>query len=624
ESQTPGAHATGLADQPRYLKIFEQICETMAYAHSKGVIHRDLKPLNVMVGAFGEVQVMDWGLAKVLDRKDDPEALKSHPQASVIRTERSETGSNPTTYGDFMGTAAYMPPEQARGEIDRLDERTDVFALGSILCEVLTGHPAYKGRTHQEIIDRAKIGDLADVHTRLRACGCETELIAIATACLAPIAEDRPANASEVARLTTAYLSGVQERLRASEIARAEADARAEAEAARAQAETRRAKSERAHRRTTLALAAAMMLAVLTGGGSWMAFRLDRDARRNESDRLVGRELARAQTLQGVAERSGPEAVEAWGRALDAAESAKGLLSARPPRPALVADVAKTYEAITKSTVDARERVQQNEAVRQLIVELDDVRLQEATVYGHRDHDSKSKQAAYAAAFHKVGIDFETQSTKEIAAWLKPKRDIQRIAAALDDWNPKGWASIAQAIDPEGNPLRVAFRKGDLAVLLAMAHNPAARWMSATTACTLAKNLEYLDGPDEAISLLAAARSGSPADFWINHDLGLLLYHRKGSDELGEAVRFLTVATVLRPDSAGALFDLGVALDDLGRHGEAIPALREAVRLKPDYAVAYCRLGSSLRIQGQFAEAITALVQDHATSCLRRSSCSQP
>ena len=137
------------------------------------MIHRDLKPLNVMVGAFGEVQVMDWGLAKVLDRKDDPEALQTQPQVSVIRTERSETGSNPTVYGDLMGTAAYMPPEQARGEIDRLDERTDVFALGSILCKILTGDPAYRGRTHHEIIDRAKVADLADARARLDACGCE-------------------------------------------------------------------------------------------------------------------------------------------------------------------------------------------------------------------------------------------------------------------------------------------------------------------------------------------------------------------------------------------------------------------------------------------------------------------
>ena len=597
-------------DLPRFLRVFGQICETMAYAHSRGVIHRDLKPLNVMVGAFGEVQVMDWGLAKVLGRAEAP---RPTPEVSTIRTRRSENGSDPTEHGDLLGTADYMPPEQARGEIEALDERADVFALGSILCKVLTGSAAYTGRSHSEIVTRAMIADLADARSRLHACGAEPGLIAIATACLAPIAEDRPRDAGAVAGLVTAHLSGVQERLRASEIARAEADARAEAEEARAEAEARRAASERARRRATMALAAATILAVLTGGGSWMAFRLDRDARLNESDRLVGTALATARALRGEAERAGPEALDAWGRALEAADRAKGLLMARPPRAALARDVARAYDEIAGATTASRERVRQVEADRQLVAELDEARLQETAVK-ESHFDTESKLTAYMTAFRKAGVEFGKQSAEEIVARLRPKGDVQRIAAALDDWAWYGIEkdrkellnSVAAAIDPERNPLRAAIRKQDRAELLAMAREPAARRMPASTACFLARVLSKLGDRDEAMTLLMAARASSPADFWINHDLGMLLGTSKKPAETSDAVRFLTVAAALKPDSPGVLLNLGATLADQGKPVAAIDAYREAIRLKPDYAMAHNNLGYALAAQGEMSEAIDA------------------
>ena len=137
-------------DRPRFLAIFEQVCQTMAYAHSRGVVHRDLKPSNVMVGAFGEVQVMDWGLAKVLDQggvADERRAQRGRDDASAIRTLRTGSEAGESLAGSVLGTPAYMAPEQARGEIDTVDERADVFGLGSILCEILSGQPAYAGRT---------------------------------------------------------------------------------------------------------------------------------------------------------------------------------------------------------------------------------------------------------------------------------------------------------------------------------------------------------------------------------------------------------------------------------------------------------------------------------------------
>ena len=130
---------------PDLLRIFQKICEAVAFAHAHGVIHRDLKPENIMVGAFGEVLVMDWGLAKIVEAEGGGLRAKSGERRaeSVGHVERNDNGllssRHETLHGTVMGTPAYMAPEQKRGEIDQIDQRTDVYALGVILSFLLTG-----------------------------------------------------------------------------------------------------------------------------------------------------------------------------------------------------------------------------------------------------------------------------------------------------------------------------------------------------------------------------------------------------------------------------------------------------------------------------------------------------
>jgi serine/threonine-protein kinase len=121
------------APVPERLRLFQRVVETVAFAHDRGVLHRDLKPENVMVGPFGEVLVMDWGLAKLLSGADAPAG------ASATRTHPCAGASPHTGHGAVLGTPGYMSPEQARGEVDRLDARADVHALGALLCFLLTG-----------------------------------------------------------------------------------------------------------------------------------------------------------------------------------------------------------------------------------------------------------------------------------------------------------------------------------------------------------------------------------------------------------------------------------------------------------------------------------------------------
>jgi serine/threonine protein kinase len=119
------------AEEGERLRIFERICETVAFVHDRGVVHRDLKPENVMVGPFGEVLVLDWGVAKVLEEVSAPgDPVPSAGEPAPV-----------TAHGTVLGTPGYMPPEQARGEVDRQDRRADVYALGALLCHLLTGRP---------------------------------------------------------------------------------------------------------------------------------------------------------------------------------------------------------------------------------------------------------------------------------------------------------------------------------------------------------------------------------------------------------------------------------------------------------------------------------------------------
>ena len=273
-------------ERGKFIGIFEQICQTVAYAHSRGVIHRDLKPANIMVGAFGEVQVMDWGLAKVLPAggiADEKKSLDKSQGQSVIQTLRSQVGSDlPGTFGtvgshtqmgSVMGTPAYMPPEQALGEIDNLDERADVFGLGAILSEILTGKPPYVGDDGTQVYRMASRGKLADCFQRLDDCGADGDLIALAKHCLELEPKDRPRDAGVLADRVTAHLASVESRLRAVEVQRAAEAARAEEALHTAREHEAAASAERRARKMQLGLAV-VVLGVLAVGGiasTWTA-----------------------------------------------------------------------------------------------------------------------------------------------------------------------------------------------------------------------------------------------------------------------------------------------------------------------------------------------------------------
>jgi serine/threonine protein kinase len=122
------------------LRKFQAVCDAVAFAHAHGVIHRDLKPQNIMIGSFGEVLVLDWGVAKIL--RDDANVAASEADTLILPAPAPDQPRPDkiaeTTHGTVIGTRQYMSPEQARGEIDRLDERSDIYSLGAVFYFLLT------------------------------------------------------------------------------------------------------------------------------------------------------------------------------------------------------------------------------------------------------------------------------------------------------------------------------------------------------------------------------------------------------------------------------------------------------------------------------------------------------
>ncbi len=185
-------------DRSTLLKTFEQVCQAVAYAHANGVLHLDLKPANVMVGEFGEVHLMDWGLARTWPPHDmEPLATDGPPRNKGGDTMRSESDG-------IVGTAAYMSPEQARGEA--VSPKTDVFGLGALLCEILTGRPPYRGPDARRVYVRALQGRMDEAMQRLDLCDGDDDLVALAKRCLALSPDDRPEGAAAVARSIGQYL----------------------------------------------------------------------------------------------------------------------------------------------------------------------------------------------------------------------------------------------------------------------------------------------------------------------------------------------------------------------------------------------------------------------------------
>jgi serine/threonine-protein kinase len=541
------------------LQDFVAVCHAVAYAHSRGVLHRDLKPKNVVLGDFGEVILLDWGLAKVLGGLD---ADAGAPPVSLPPGGPGDL----TVQGQALGTPAYMPPEQAQGRLHLHDQRSDVYGLGAILYEVLTGAAPFAGETTLAVLRR--VVHEPPVPPRQRVASVPRALEAV---CLKALAKDPAArypSAKEVAHEVQRWLADEP------------------VAGYREPWPVRLGRWRRRH--PAVAAAAAVLLLAAVGAGLWLKH--ERDARAVEAAR---REAAVLVELEEVAAR---QSQAQWAEARMALARAEGRLAGGAP-------------------ADLAARVRQARADLDMVATLEDIPLKKTQVQGAGSNVAVADQA-YEAAFAHYGLPLLAMDPRQASAQLAAAAIRGRLLVALYDWaqsvppqEPSRQVAIlavAAASDPDPwrQQLRQLLARPDRAALEGLARRPLAQ--PPATLLLLAKALRRADALPAALDVLRKAQQFYPADFWINHTLGMyLLDTRPPRPE--EAVGYLRAALAVRPQSSLAHGNLGYLLGRLGKLAEAEAEYRQVIALQPDNALAYNNLGGNLLNQHRVAEAAEVL-----------------
>lgn len=393
----------------RLLKVFDAVCQTLAYAHNQQVIHRDLKPTNIMVGEFGEVQVVDWGMAKVLHATPGtaPDAVQTAVQ--TLRSEADAAEAMQSLPGSVLGTPEYMPPEQARGQVDRIDARADVFALGAILLEILTGAPPYAAQQAVDRLELARRCDLSDAYARLHAADLDLDLREICEDCLRADADARPADAGVLATRMAGYLNALESRAESARLAAATAEVKAQ--------------EERKARRLTAGLAASAVCIVLLVAGGWIYSAQEQARRQKETDAALIGYVDKAQQARQTGE---------WRQALAAMDAAASLLETGEPSPAMAKQVRDLDGQIRADSATARaeaDRSARRELLRQGLIEI---RLIEATPALQEHHLRFAND--FARAFSAAGLDLTQGSVDAAVAAARDLGHTLEIVSYIDQW----------------------------------------------------------------------------------------------------------------------------------------------------------------------------------------------
>ncbi len=575
----PGERALALR---QLLGRFTAVCNAVAYAHSRGVLHRDLKADNVMLGEYGETLVVDWGLAKVLGR---PEEAAGPAEKLMPAAEPDDAAA--TRAGAILGTPAFMPPEQALGEAEKLGPASDVYSLGALLYQLLTGRAPFEGVTALDVLMRVAEGNFPPPRRVKAAVPAALEAVCLKAMALKP--EDRYGSAQALADDVEHWLADEP------------------VGAWREPWRRRVGRWARRHKTAVGAAAAGVLVAVLAGGvGLWWWERQETERRQ-----AVAAALDRVGRLQEQARWAEARAV--MGQARD-----------------------RLGESGPAALQDRLERARTN---LDLVAALDAIRLRRATLVAGKV-DWAGAARAYEAAFAQAGLGRAGDDPEEVARRVRASDVRGALVAALDDWaasapDRRAWVlGVARRADPDEwrDRLRdpVVWRKSG--ALARLARRVAADRLTPPLAAALGSLAKEWGGLD----LLRAGQKQFPGDFWLNCTLAYQLrdsapdeaagYYRaalavrpgtsaihhnlarvhQAQRRLPEAIAEYRRAIALDPRLALAHTNLGLALEAVRQPDEAIAEHRRAVALDPNFALAHYNLGRALQGRGRLDEAIAA------------------
>jgi tetratricopeptide (TPR) repeat protein/serine/threonine protein kinase len=610
------------------LELFVPVCRAVQHAHHKGIIHRDLKPSNVLVAQYDGnpvPKVIDFGVAKATGQKLTDKTLF-------------------TDFGAVVGTLEYMSPEQAELNQLDIDTRSDIYSLGVLLYELLTGTtPLERKRVHRAAIlvvlqlireeepprPSTRLSTTEELPSIAANRGLEPKKLSgqvrgdldwIVMKCLEKDRNRRYETANGLAADVQRYLE--DEPVLASP----------PSAAYRLRKFARRNKT--ALRTTATVL---LVLLVATSGFGWALWdRAEQQAaqqvevgkRKAETERAVSVALVKAEQLAEQARKlpsiSSGEAAAAlvvWRQAADALGQAEAALSTGTADDALRQRVAPLLAQVEKGRQQTEHEKVQAQRKEQLFRALDEARMARSVlVENHFDY--ARAVAKYAAAFAAYGLDVVGEAREELARRIatQPADVRDALLVALDDWaysaaqvqgasSAKDLRALAEAADndPWRKRYRAAVTANDRAALRDLSAEARRSSLPSSSLVLLARSLELREQRDEALALLRFGRSRHPTDFWIQFDLGSLLRVAKATPvEIEEAIGCYRAALALRPAASVVHNHLGIALHAKKQVDEAMAEYRKAIELDPKDPNAYNNLGIGLKDKNQVDAAIAA------------------
>jgi tetratricopeptide (TPR) repeat protein len=579
-----GVPITDYCDQAKLpiaqrLKLFASVCQAVQHAHQKGIIHRDLKPSNLLVCLYdGQPvpKVIDFGLAKATSQP-----LTEHTLY--------------TAHGLMVGTPLYMSPEQAEFNNLDVDTRTDVYSLGVILYELLTGttpleKQRFKDAAFAEILRLIKEEEPLKPSTKLSG-----------SATLPAIAAQRGLEAAALSRLIRGDLDWIvmksleKERARRYETASGLArdleryladepvEARPPSLGYRLSKLARRNKKSIA---TAAVLGAAALVVLFTLAGS------------------IGWIIRDGQTRQAVVER----------KVLLALDDANANFEQGDATAAAAAvDRAEGLLATAETQQEVRDRVNRWKGDLAMSRRLEEIELRKARWNKAGQLDREAAAAAYRQAYREYGIDPTGTSGAAAAASRVRESGVARaLIAFLDDWAMLADSQERQTLleiadqadtDPWRSQLRDAIVRNDREQLRKLASDERATGQAPVTILLGSRVLEQLGERSAALDWLGRANERYPQNFWINHELSRHLLTMARPEE---AASYLQTAVAKIPDSPSAHNLLGGVYVATQQNANAEREFREAVRLDPGFAVAHQNLAFILHLDRKLPESIAA------------------